>query len=94
MIQFHPAISFLGKPLGVESHLTQPQSLTSLNGSAPMSCPSMMMHPPASPIMRKSAMSRVVFPLPVRPTMPTWQYLKTGVQGSVLSAAAACQCDY
>lgn len=35
-----------------------------------MSCPSMMMRPPASPIILNSAISSVVFPLPVRPTMP------------------------
>lgn len=35
-----------------------------------MSCPSMMMRPPASPIILNSAISSVVLPLPVRPTMP------------------------
>lgn len=46
---------------------------TSLSEAAVMSRPSTRMTPPASSIMRNSAISSVVLPEPVRPTMPTWR---------------------
>lgn len=52
-----------------------------------MSNPSTRMRPPASSIMRKSAMSRVVLPDPVRPTIPICMLNVEGCEAHSTQAA-------